>query len=105
MIYELRIYHVLPGKMQAVCDRFRDKAFPLWPKYGIKATEFWVDAEEKDILYYVCEFDSVTAMKENWAAFLSSAEWKAISAETEKDGPLINRVETYIMKNASFFSR
>ena len=105
MVYELRIYHMNPGKMEDTRKRFKDDVFPLWPKYGIKATEFWEDAEGKETMYYVCEFESAEAKDKLWKTFLSSDEWLKIKARTEADGPLVERVESYLMKNADFFSK
>ena len=47
MIYELRVYHCLPGKLPAVNDRFKNITTKIWERFGIKAVGF-VTAVMKD---------------------------------------------------------
>ena len=37
MVYELRIYHVLPGKIENLVARFRDHTMKLFADHGIKS--------------------------------------------------------------------
>lgn len=106
MVKELRIYYMVPGKMQAVKDRFRAYALNIFqPRHGIKVTDFWEDAEGKDILYYICEFDSVEAKDKAWKEFHDDPEWHEVAKKTEANGPLIERVETFMMKDTDFFKK
>ena len=41
MIYELRTYQVVPGKMQNLNDRFANITVPLFEKHGMKVIGFW----------------------------------------------------------------
>ncbi|WP_223192250.1 NIPSNAP family protein [Paenibacillus sedimenti] len=34
MLYELRIYHIHPGKMQEIQARFRDRTLQIFAKHG-----------------------------------------------------------------------
>lgn len=40
MLYELRIYHIHPGKMQAINDRFSNHTLRIFAKHGIKVIDF-----------------------------------------------------------------
>jgi hypothetical protein len=36
MIYELRIYQCVPGKLPALLKRFETKTLDIWKKHGIR---------------------------------------------------------------------
>ncbi|MFD2614834.1 NIPSNAP family protein [Paenibacillus gansuensis] len=40
MLYELRIYQVVPGRMQAILDQFRDGTIGIFAKHNMKVTNF-----------------------------------------------------------------
>ena len=41
-VFELRIYHAVPGKLPASESRFRDTASKLLAKHHLKAVGYWV---------------------------------------------------------------
>ena len=41
MIYELRIYSCLPGRLPALLKRFENATLKIWEKHGIKQAGFW----------------------------------------------------------------
>ncbi|MBV9635785.1 MAG: NIPSNAP family protein, partial [Methylobacteriaceae bacterium] len=41
MIYELRVYHCIPGRLPAVLNRFEKKTIPIWQKHGIRQAGFF----------------------------------------------------------------
>src|ERR1700734_3996296 len=41
-VFELRIYHAVPGKVSALETLFRDTASKLLAKHGLKAVGYWV---------------------------------------------------------------
>ena len=61
MVYELRIYHCVPGRLPALLDRFNNTTLKLWEKHGIKQAGFWtvlVGSSSQD-LYYLLAWDSM----------------------------------------------
>lgn len=104
MVYELRIYHVAPGKMDAINRRFADHTLKLFPDHGIKVSQFWVDATGEERLYYVCDFPSREAMAAAWKSFQNDQRWIDVKAKSEVDGKLVDRVESYTMDIAPYFS-
>ena len=103
MIYELRIYHMHPGRQQAICDRFRDHTLSIFRSHGIKVTDFWVDGEGAERLYYVCAFESLEAKEAAWAAFREDPEWIRTRDESEQSGPIVQSVDSFVMRRAPFF--
>ena len=103
MIYELRIYHMNPGKMDAIIRRFSNHTLRIFEGHGIKVTDFYLDAEGNDRLYYLCEYDSVEAKEKAWKAFVNDPEWIKVAAESEKDGEIVMKIDSHVMDKAPFF--
>ena len=97
MIYEYRVYTAAPGKMDALHRRFADHTLRIFEGHGIKVIGFWVpEGNEDDVLNYLLAFDSVDRMKELWAEFGADPEWKAVREESERDGGLVDKVESTV---------
>jgi hypothetical protein len=99
-VFELRVYHANPGKMGALHARFRDHTNKLFAKHGMTVIGFWspTKAGEADkTLYYVLAYPSKAAADKSWAAFRDDSDWKAAKDASEKDGPLVGKVESVYM--------
>ena len=104
-VYELRMYHVNPGKMDALIARFGDHTDGLFKRHNMKSIGYWrpEDAPSSDNLFiYVLEHPSREEAKKNWAAFKADPEWKRVKAESETEGPLANHIDNYFMNPTSF---
>jgi hypothetical protein len=44
MIYELRVYHSVPGRLPALIKRFETVTVRLFEKHGIRQMGFWTVA-------------------------------------------------------------
>jgi len=106
VIYELRVYHCVPGRLPALLKRFDTITLKLWDKHGIKQAGFWTVAigESSTDLYYLLAWDSLADRDKKWAAFQADTEWQAKRAETEKDGPIVASVTNAILQPTSFSS-
>jgi hypothetical protein len=96
-VFELRTYHANPGKMTALHARFRDHTIKLFEKHGMTVIGFWspIDkAEADEVLVYLLAFPSKEAADKSWKAFRDDPEWQKAKADSEKDGPLVKKVES-----------
>ncbi|NBD23724.1 NIPSNAP family protein [Paenibacillus glycinis] len=106
MLYELRMYDIVPGRMPAILDRFRDDTIKLFAKHDMKVTQFWIDADEaSNRLYYLVEHADMDARNLNYERFRADPEWLEVRRVSEQDGPLVDKQESVFMKNAPFFQR
>jgi hypothetical protein len=106
MLYELRVYHMYPGKMQAINDRFANFTLNIFARHGMRVTEFWEDTDpESNRLYYVLEFTDMEDRDRRFEAFRNDPEWQKVKTESEKDAPIVERVESIFLKRAPYFSR
>ena len=99
MIYELRIYEVIPGKLPALNDRFSNHTLGFFQKHGIKVTGFWTEeVGTSNQLVYILAFDSMADREQKWAAFQADQDWIRLRAETEKDGPMVARIRNSFLR-------
>ena len=104
-VYELRVYHANPDKLEALHARFRDHTCKLFQKHGIEVVAFWTPTqgeEAKDTLIYIVAFPNVEARKKAWQAFRADPEWIKVRAASEKEGSLTTKVESKSLKATDY---
>lgn len=106
MIYELRIYTCVPGRLPKLLDRFRNHTLKLWDKHGIRQAGFWttVIGPSSNDLTYLLAWESMAERERKWPAFQTDPEWLAARAETEKDGAIVANVATSFLQPTAFSS-
>jgi hypothetical protein len=99
MIYELRIYECVPGRLPALNDRFANITLKLWEKHGIKQAGFWttIIGESNQTLYYMLAWESLAERETKWNKFGADPEWLAARAKTEESGAIVAKVTNYIL--------
>lgn len=104
-VYELRTYTTLPGRLDALKTRFRDHTTTLFEKHGMKNVGYWVPADSprsENTLIYILAHDSREAAEKSWNAFHSDPEWKKVQSDSEKDGKIVEKVESVYMNPTGF---
>ena len=106
MIYELRVYKCVPGRLPALLNRFANTTLKLWDKHGIKQAGFWTTlvGESNQELYYLLAWESLADREKKWNAFQADPEWLAKRAETEKDGPIVANVSNQFLTPTTYSS-
>lgn len=104
MIHELRIYHCIPGRLPDLNKRFETITLALWQKHGIRQAGFWtvLVGPNNQTLYYLLEWESLAERERKWAAFMADPDWLAKRAETERNGPLVERVENLLLAPTAY---
>jgi hypothetical protein len=104
MIYELRIYHCISGRLPALLKRFDTITLKIWEKHGIKQAGFWTVGigESNQDLYYLLAWESLADREKKWNAFQADPAWTSARAETEKDGPIVASVNNQILLPTAF---
>src|SRR5437879_5144976 len=77
VVYELRIYHLVPGKIENLVARFRDHTMRLFADHGIKSVAYWTALDEpvkSSTFFYILEHPSREAAAANWKAFQDDPE-------------------------------
>jgi len=93
MLYELRIYHCVPGRLPDLLKRFDTITLNIWKQHGIEQAGFWTIAigDSNQALYYFLKWQSLADREKKWAAFQADPEWISARAETERNGPIVAR--------------
>ena len=103
MIYELREYYVMPGKMPALNARFADVTLGYFEKYDIKVVGFWTPVIGRSgVLRYMLSFRDLAHREKAWAAFGADQERVKIFAASETSGPLVEHIESTILQPTAY---
>lgn len=104
-VYELRMYHVNEGKTEALQARFRDHTDALFKKHNMRSVGYWVPEDapsSQNLFIYILEHPSREEAKKNWADFQADPEWQKVKGESEKNGKLVDHIDSYLMDPTSF---
>ena len=104
-VYELRLYHVKEGKMEALKARFGDHTDAIFRRHNMKSIGYWSPEDApacQNLFVYILEHPSRQEAEKNWAAFQADPEWQKVKTESEKNGPLVDKIDHYFMDPTSF---
>ena len=96
-VFEIRTYHCLPGRLEALHKRFREHTMKIFEKHGMTNVAYWTfeDSPAKEsTLIYVISHASREQAKKNWDEFRNDPEWKAVAAASEADGKIVEKVDS-----------
>jgi hypothetical protein len=106
MIYELRVYHCVPGKLPDLLKRFDTITLKLWEKHAIHLAVFWttlVGGSSLDLTYFL-KWESLAEREAKMAKFGADPEWLAARAKTEENGPIVASITNSFLAPTSFSS-
>ena len=106
MIYELRVYHTLPGRLPALLKRFDTITLKIWERHGIKQAGFWttlVGESNQDLTYFL-KWEALAEREAKMAKFGADPEWLSARAKTEENGPIVASITNQFLTPTSFSS-
>lgn len=102
-LYELRVYHAEPGKLDDLLARFRDHTTGLFEKAGMTNVGYWVPVDNKDnLLIYLLSYPDRATRDASWEKFLADENWKKAYAESRKDGPLVGKIDELFLTSTDY---
>lgn len=132
MIYEMRVYTTVPGRMPNLLARFENHTLKLWEKHGIKQVGFWylpsdplpfprrclvspihrhilTNADRTTLvgpdandLTYLLAWESMADREQKWNAFFADPEWQRVKKESEADGAINAKVANSFLTPTKF---
>lgn len=101
-LFDLRIYHAVPGKVPALVERFGD-ATGLFAKHHLEVVGYWVadDPAGKDTFVYLVAHRNRDEAKKNWDAFHADPAFQKYR-DAEKAEKLIERDEHVYMRPTDY---
>jgi hypothetical protein len=103
-VFELRVYHAVPGKLPALETRFRDTTSKLLAKHDLKVVGYWVpeDAPAWDNTFiYVVGHSSREEAKRNWDAMFADPAFQEV-IKAEQANKLVEKVDVAYMRPTDF---
>ena len=104
MLYELRVYECIPGRLPDLLKSFDTITLKIWERHGIRQAGFWttVIGPSNQALTYMIAWESLAEREKKWSAFLADAEWQMKRAETEANGPIVAGISNQILAPTAF---
>ena len=106
-VYELRTYTCFEGKLEDLKKRFREHTIDIFKRHGMESVGYWVpqDGEKsKTTLIYIIWHASREQATKNWQDFRNDPEWKKVSADSEANGKIVQKVD-YVFMDPTDFSK
>jgi hypothetical protein len=105
-VFELRIYTANEGKLEDLKARFRDHTTAIFKKHHMEVIAYWTpqsdDPKSKNTFIYILAHPSREAATKNWNEFREDPEWVKVSTESEKNGKLVQKVDSTFMDALPF---
>jgi hypothetical protein len=94
MIYELRRYECLPGKLPAINKMMDKLAMPRFKQHDMKVVGCWNPAvgDAESTLIYMLAWNDMNEWKTKWDAFKND-EWQRMRVEygAKEGGPFVSK--------------
>jgi len=98
-LFELRVYHVLPGKMPALEARFRDTTSKLLAKHNLKVLGYWVS--DVNTFIFLVAHPSKEEAKKNWEAFRADPDFQEMVKSEQKE-KLVEKIDSTYMRPTDY---
>lgn len=105
MIYEIREYTTVPGRMPALVQRFKEHGFAAFERHGIELvliSPTSLGEVSNNELVYVVRFDSYQEMADKWHALNADPDWLAARKASEEGGAIVARLSRRVLDPSPF---
>ncbi len=92
-------------KIEVLHARFRDHTLKLFEKHHMTVVGFWRPADEQRAtqqLVYLLAFPSQEEAVKSWKDFQADPEWKALKEVSEKDGRLVEKIDSVYLQPTDY---
>ncbi|HEV3278469.1 MAG TPA: NIPSNAP family protein [Terriglobia bacterium] len=103
-VFQLRVYHALPGKLPALESRFREKTSKILARHNLDVVGYWVtddaSASENAFIWVVAS-SSREEVKKSFAAMMADPEFQEV-IKAEQADKLVDKVDVTEMRPTDF---
>lgn len=95
-IFQLRTYHLLPGRLDAIQTRFRDYTQDLFEKQGLSNYPYWVTIEKEGVqakLVYLLGHQTKDDFNAAFGRFVADPEWILARDVSEASGKIVEKID------------
>ena len=103
-LFELRIYHDLPGKLPVMEARFRDKTSKILARHNLTVLGYWETTDRsasENLFVFLIAHPSRAAAKENWQAVVADPEFQEVE-KAEQNERTLEKAEVIYLRAANF---
>src|SRR5215471_12135882 len=104
-VYELRVYHTLPGRLSQLESNFRDHNVAYLKKHGIESVGYWTPQDSpasENTLLFIVAHDSREAAEQHWNEFRSDPEWKKLAQASLASGEIVEKIDSTFLTPTDF---
>ena len=103
-VFELRVYHVVPGKVPALESRFRDTTSKLLAKHDLNVVGYWVPEGAPawdNTFIFMLAHPSREEAKKNWDAMRADPAFQEM-LKSEQSDKLVEKIDVTYMRPTDF---
>ena len=103
-VFELLVYHAVPGKLPALESRFRDTTSKLLAKHDLKVVGYWVPEGAPtwdNTFIFMVAHSSREESKKNWDAFRADPEFQEVLKAEEAD-KTVEKIDVMYIRPTDF---
>ena len=103
--FELRTYTAHPGRLEALHARFAEHTVGLFERHGMTNVGYFRPDDSplaENTLIYLLAYDSREAAEASWAAFRADPDWQRVREETQRDGPIVENVDSVFLSPTNY---
>ncbi|MDX3911539.1 MAG: NIPSNAP family protein [Sphingobium sp.] len=99
MIYEVRLYTIVPGRLDVALERFEHHLPALFADHGINNVGRWIvtAGPSGPMFVYMMAYATLADRETQWALFYSDPRWPQIRLQTQGDEEATERFEIFFM--------
>jgi len=104
-IFQLRTYHLFPGKLDAIQTRFRDHTQTLFEKQGLVNYPYWITVEKDGIqpkLVYLIGHSDKPEFTAAFDRFRLDPAWIQVRDTSEANGKIVEKIDAVFLTPLPF---
>ena len=104
MIYEYRVYHLVPGGMAKEHERLSKIAFPLFEKHGMRVVGCWTNliGGSSNEIIYMLGYADLAAREKSWSAFQVDPDWQKEITAAASSAPYVDRIDNVMLRPTAY---
>jgi hypothetical protein len=101
MLYELRLYNVVAGRMEDNHDRHRAPLITIFARHGINVVGRWtaVAGPNAPLFAYMMAYHDLAAREAQWAGFYGDENWWRLRTESNAGSEMVERFELNLLRS------
>ena len=105
MIYEVREYTPMPGRLNDAIDLFKTVLIPLFRRHAMEVVQAGfttIGDNSFNELVYTMRFADLADLERKWSAILTDPDWVTALTDREKSGPLYQAIRRRTVESSPF---